>query len=179
MWVHDVQLAVLNEDVVLFEIFTRGQFLSIIAALVVLILYIVVVLGWLLQPLVLVQEFRGRRLNFLLDFEFIVCTLAFNAGSQWNHPVALYSVRQVWKRTHCDLSLLSELPIEFILIKVNFESPTNLLLGLARRLHRRPLLLLVEIGKAIAELIAAILPLVTLVEDHLRLYFANIFIFLE
>lgn len=54
VWVHYVQLAVLNQDVVLFQIFTGGKLLSIAVHLVSLVLYVVVVLCRLLKTFVFI-----------------------------------------------------------------------------------------------------------------------------
>lgn len=54
--VHDVKLAVLDQDVVFLEVFPGGQFLSITIYLAILILDVIVILSRLFQAFVFIQE---------------------------------------------------------------------------------------------------------------------------
>lgn len=60
VWIHNTQLSVLNQNVILLQILTGRQLLRITALIMILVLDgIVVAIGLLLQSLVFIQEF-GR-----------------------------------------------------------------------------------------------------------------------
>lgn len=69
----------------------------------------------------------------MLDFEFVICTLAFNITSKWDHSVHLDCVTldSDWEWTDLHLidleSLLFELSLQLgLVIEVDFESLVNL-----------------------------------------------------
>jgi hypothetical protein len=103
MWIDNVKLTVLYENVVLLEIFTRCQFLRITIDIVVLVLDIVVVLLRLLQSFVLIKELWRGRLDLVLDLELVVCFVALDIASQRYHSVAFDVIFADWEWADFDL----------------------------------------------------------------------------
>lgn len=138
--VHDVQLAVLQQNVVLFQIFAGGQLLSVAVDLIVLVLHVIVILLRLLKALVLIQELGRRRLDLMLYLEYVVGILRFYVAPQRDHPVTLDCVAAQGEGADLHLvhleGLLVQLCLQLILIEVYFKSLVKLFFGLGCRLYR-------------------------------------------
>lgn len=139
MRVHYVKLTVLKQYVVLFQIFAGGQLLSVAVDLVVLVLHVVIVLLWLLQAFVLVQELGRSRFNLMLNFEYVVRALVLDVASQRDHPVTFDCVAAQGEGADLHLvhleRLLLQLSLQLILIEVDFKSVVKLFFGLGCRLY--------------------------------------------
>lgn len=93
VWIHDIKLTVLYENVVLLQVLARCQLLCIAVDLAVLVLdVVVVVLGGLLQALVLVEELWRGRLDLLLYLEHVFSLMTFNIASERYHPITVDDV---------------------------------------------------------------------------------------